>query len=71
MCTLMVFVIGNLYVLRYLQAGINAGDGTRYYSIPGSGTHEMLTLPKQTNVGRPGQWIYRLDTNGRGILSVI
>ncbi|XP_078360280.1 dendrite extension defective protein 1-like [Oculina patagonica] len=43
------------------QAGFNAGDGGRYFSIPGSRTHQIINLPSQSNVGKPGQWMFRID----------
>lgn len=46
----------------FLQAGFNAGDGIRYFSIPGSRTHEVINLPIQSNVENPGRWIFRIDS---------
>ena len=44
------------------QAGFNGGDGLRYFNIPGSGTHQVLDLSRQSNVGIPGRWLYRIDS---------
>ncbi|XP_078360273.1 sushi domain-containing protein 2-like isoform X2 [Oculina patagonica] len=44
------------------QAGFNAGDGRRYFSIPGSRTHQVLNLPSKSNVGKPGRWMFRIDS---------
>ena len=43
------------------QAGFNAGDGIRYFNIPGSRTHEVTNLPTQSNIGNPGRWMFRVD----------
>uniref|UniRef100_G3SSY9 Sushi, nidogen and EGF-like domain-containing protein 1 n=1 Tax=Loxodonta africana TaxID=9785 RepID=G3SSY9_LOXAF len=42
------------------QAGFNAGDGRRYFSIPGSRTSDVAELETTTNVG-PGRWAFRID----------
>ncbi|ELR52250.1 Sushi, nidogen and EGF-like domain-containing protein 1, partial [Bos mutus] len=43
------------------QAGFNAGDGQRYFSIPGSRTAGMAEVETTTNVGVPGRWAFRID----------
>ena len=43
------------------QAGFNAGDGERFFTLPGSGFREVLNLTSSSNVGRPGVWIFRVD----------
>ncbi|XP_032125426.1 sushi, nidogen and EGF-like domain-containing protein 1 isoform X9 [Sapajus apella] len=43
------------------QAGFNAGDGQRYFSIPGSRTADMADVETTTNVGVPGRWAFRID----------
>ncbi|XP_049629341.1 sushi, nidogen and EGF-like domain-containing protein 1 [Suncus etruscus] len=43
------------------QAGFNAGDGQRYFSIPGSRTANMADVEATTNVGVPGRWAFRID----------
>ncbi|KAJ7365959.1 Sushi, nidogen and EGF-like domain-containing protein 1 [Desmophyllum pertusum] len=43
------------------QGGFNAGDGIRFFVIPGSRTNEILQLPSTTNVARAGQWIFQTD----------
>ncbi|XP_045875590.1 sushi, nidogen and EGF-like domain-containing protein 1 isoform X8 [Meles meles] len=42
-------------------AGFNAGDGQRYFSIPGSRTADMAEVETTTNVGVPGRWAFRID----------
>ncbi|KAJ3599858.1 hypothetical protein NHX12_033812 [Muraenolepis orangiensis] len=43
------------------QAGFNAGDGKRYFNIPGSRTHDVVEVEGTTNVGYPGRWVFRID----------
>uniref|UniRef100_A0A158Q893 EGF-like domain-containing protein n=1 Tax=Elaeophora elaphi TaxID=1147741 RepID=A0A158Q893_9BILA len=31
--------------------------------LPGSGTNEIVHLSKSSNIGKPGQWLYRIDSN--------
>ncbi|XP_061680966.1 rootletin isoform X3 [Syngnathoides biaculeatus] len=43
------------------QAGFNAGDGIRYFNIPGSRTQDVSNVEATTNVGFPGRWVFRID----------
>ena len=43
------------------QAGFDAGDATRFFSIPGSETPAIVDIENTTNVGIPGQWTFRVD----------
>ncbi|XP_029904625.1 sushi, nidogen and EGF-like domain-containing protein 1 [Myripristis murdjan] len=43
------------------QAGFNAGDGKRYFNIPGSRTDDVVDVEGTTNVGYPGRWVFRID----------
>uniref|UniRef100_A0A8C5KE78 Sushi, nidogen and EGF-like domain-containing protein 1 n=1 Tax=Jaculus jaculus TaxID=51337 RepID=A0A8C5KE78_JACJA len=43
------------------QAGFNAGDGRRYFNVPGSRTTDMAQVETTTNVGVPGRWAFRID----------
>ncbi|CAL8273332.1 unnamed protein product [Arctogadus glacialis] len=43
------------------QAGFNAGDGKRYFNIPGSRTPDVAGVEGTTNVGHPGRWVFRID----------
>ncbi|KAL9985251.1 hypothetical protein ACROYT_G007629 [Oculina patagonica] len=44
------------------QAGFNAGDGVRYFNIPGSATDQVIDIRTQSNVGKPGRWMFRIDS---------
>ncbi|CAH1253501.1 SNED1 [Branchiostoma lanceolatum] len=43
------------------QAGFNAGDGTNYYTVPGSRSAEIVDIETRTNVGQPGTFMFRID----------
>lgn len=43
------------------QGGFNAGDGERFFSIPGSQTAAIINIASTTNIGIPGVWIFRID----------
>ena len=45
----------------YIKVGFNAGDGVNYYAVPGSMTDSMLNLPRMSNIGIPGQFVFRVD----------
>ena len=44
-----------------LQVGFNAGDGRRYYNVPGSRTPAIVDIELKTNVGTRGRWVFRVD----------
>ena len=52
---------GSNHLSPTLQGGFNAGDGIRFFNIPGSRTNDILNLPSTSNVARPGQWMFRTD----------
>ena len=42
--------------------GFNAGDGTnRSFTVPGALANKTLNMANQSNVGRPGVFIYQVD----------
>ncbi|XP_074786476.1 sushi, nidogen and EGF-like domain-containing protein 1 [Athene noctua] len=43
------------------QAGFNSGDDVHYYNVPGSRTPAVLSIARQSNVGLPGRWVFRVD----------
>ena len=45
-------------------AGINAGDRTNYFAVPGSRTSSIINIARTSNVDIPGVWIFQV---GRGI----
>jgi len=42
-------------------AGINAGDGRTFVTIPGSLTSRIINIPRTSNVGIPGIWMFKVD----------
>uniref|UniRef100_G1MWY9 Uncharacterized protein n=1 Tax=Meleagris gallopavo TaxID=9103 RepID=G1MWY9_MELGA len=42
-------------------SSFNAGDGKRYFNIPGSRTDDIADVEMTTNVGIPGRWVFRID----------
>ena len=43
-------------------AGYNAGDGDRYFKLPGSLSEDIQHIDNLTgNTGRRGQWVFLLD----------
>ncbi|KAK2168445.1 hypothetical protein NP493_1225g02057 [Ridgeia piscesae] len=43
------------------QVGFNAGDGRRYFSVPGSRTASIVNVETTSNVGLRGRWVFRID----------
>lgn len=44
------------------QVGFNAGDGIRFASVPGSRTHDIINIDRESNVLRTGVFIFRVDS---------
>ncbi len=43
------------------QVGFNAGDGERFFSVPGSQTNGIMNIDSTTNVNIPGVWIFQVN----------
>ncbi len=43
------------------QVGFDAGDGERFFSVPGSQTNEIANIASTTNVNVPGVWTFRVN----------
>ena len=43
------------------QAGFNKGDGTNFYTLPGSGSNETLALSDTSYVNMPGVWVFQVN----------
>ncbi|XP_041453734.1 sushi domain-containing protein 2-like isoform X2 [Lytechinus variegatus] len=52
---------GNSSVAVAAQVGFNAGDGSNYYSVPGSRTDAILEISQTSNILVPGRWVFRID----------
>ena len=49
-------------------AGINAGDGVNFITIPESRTVNIRNIDQTSNVGIPGVWIFQVDRGKSKIL---
>nr|XP_022329841.1 sushi, nidogen and EGF-like domain-containing protein 1 [Crassostrea virginica] len=56
-----VFNYNKITWTKSSQVGFNAGDGVNYFAVPGSMTDSMLNLPQMSNIGIPGQFVFRVD----------
>ena len=56
------------FVRGYLQMGYDAGDGIHYYQHPQSFSRGLFNVFNTSNVGIPGVWIFRLDTEDTAIV---
>ena len=45
------------------QVGFDAGDGERFFSVPGSQTNEIVNITSTTNVDVPGVWTFQVNGN--------
>ena len=54
---------GDANTIAYAQAGFNAGDGMRSTTIQGSQTPDIVNITTISNIGVPGKFLYRVDTN--------
>ena len=43
------------------QIGFDSGDNNRSFTVPGALTNKTLDMENQSNVGRPGVFVYRVD----------
>ena len=43
------------------QIGFNAGDGLSSFSFPGALTDDTVNIDEQSNVNRPGVFVFRID----------
>uniref|UniRef100_A0A914EJY0 NIDO domain-containing protein n=1 Tax=Acrobeloides nanus TaxID=290746 RepID=A0A914EJY0_9BILA len=44
-------------------AGFDAGDGQDRYTIPGSCTADIINIANETNCGKPGVFVFRIDNS--------
>ena len=45
------------------QVGFDAGDGERFFSVPGSQTDAIVNISTTSNVGIPGVWTLQVNGN--------
>ena len=56
-----IFNYGDIQWGERAEIGFSAGDGVGFLRVPSSGTNATLDIETQSNVGVPGQFIYRVD----------
>uniref|UniRef100_A0AC34RER1 Uncharacterized protein n=1 Tax=Panagrolaimus sp. JU765 TaxID=591449 RepID=A0AC34RER1_9BILA len=55
-------VYSKLVINNDAVAGFTSDDETStYFALPGSGTSEALQLVEKSNIGIPGEWLFRID----------
>ena len=42
-------------------AGINAGDGENFETVPGSRTSGIINVQETSNIGIPGMWMFQIN----------
>ena len=45
------------------QVGFDAGDGERFYSVPGSQTADIVNIDTTSNIGIRGVWMFQVNAN--------
>lgn len=55
-----LFIYGEIQ-WGFANVGFNAGDGTRFFMVPGALTADAISIETDSNVGLPGLYIYRVD----------
>ena len=66
--TFVFFIYGDIqwgdsanYGFDGANIGFDAGDGTRFFMVPGALTNQTLNIDEGSNVGVTGLYIYRVD----------
>lgn len=47
--------------IMHAQAGFDAGDGVRHFTINGSRTSSIVDIETTSNIGVPGKYVFRVD----------
>ncbi|XP_011409624.1 PREDICTED: CUB and sushi domain-containing protein 1-like [Amphimedon queenslandica] len=45
------------------QVGFIAGDGSRFFTLPGSGSNFVLALDSDTNIMQPGRYVFQINSD--------
>ena len=59
MLSFAIFIYEEIVHSFFSVAGFDAGDGIRFFNIPGP----ILDIESTTNVNRPGIWMFRIDSD--------
>ena len=55
--------ISSLVFAMQIQAGFNTADRQpTQFKLPGSGTTDAVRLANNSDIGIPGEWLFRIDT---------
>ena len=57
-----IFIYTDIQWGEPAQIGFNAGDGVRFFTVPGALTSLTVDMETLSNIGEPGVFIYRVDT---------
>ena len=60
--TVVVFIYDVIEQGSRAQVGFNAGDGYTFFMLPVALTNQTLDLENLTNSGKPGVFVYRIDS---------
>ena len=66
--TFVFFMYGDIQWGGRANIGFNAGDGTRFFMVPGALTNQVLNIDKESNVGVTRVYIYRVDLPACSVL---
>ena len=58
--TFVFFIYGDIE-WGFANIGFSAGDGVRYFMVPGALSFDSVNIEEGSNVGRRGVYIYRVD----------
>ena len=59
--TFVFFIYGDIQWGDGANIGFNAGDGIRFFMVPGALTNQVLNIDEGSNVGVTGVYIYQVD----------
>ena len=64
--TFVFFIYADIQWGDGANIGFNAGDGVRFFMLPGALTNQVLNIDEGSNVGVTGVYIYRVDCSVLG-----
>ena len=66
--TFVFFIYGDIQWGVGANVGFNAGDGVKFFMVPGALTNQTLNIDEGSNVGATGVYIYRVDLPACSVL---
>ena len=55
---------------KHAQVGFNKGDGTKFSVVPESRTANVIKMHLNSNVGKPGVWVFEITGNDDEISAI-